>query len=521
MIAVVLTHAELPDRLNLADWFLHRNVEGGNGARVALHAPEAPRTYAELTARANQIGNVLRELGVRREERVLLVLADSTAFVASWFGAVAIGAVVAEVYTFLPTKDLNYFLRYTGARAAVVDATTLAAMREARVGVETLEHLLIVGEAPVLKPGEIALDSAADAASPQLDPVLTSKDDIVLWKFTTGSTGSPKAAVHLAHAPILNFEAYGREIVGLSADDVILPVPKLFFGYARDLAALYPFGVGAASVIYPERPTPELLFDLIERHRPTVLVQVPTMMRAMLDHPGAGERDLSSISRCVSSGEALPPALSARWEDLYGLETLEGIGSCECYHVYASNRPGAVRSGSVGQMVPGYEAVIAGPDGAALPDGEIGELRVRAPTAAVMYWGDRPKSQRTYVGEWVRTGDLFVRDSDGYLFSHGRADNLLKVGGIWVAPAEIEHCLAGHPDIVECAVVPFERDGLTLPRAAVVLRDGVNLDVGALQEFVKTRLSPHKYPRDVIAVDELPKTPSGKLDRKRLEASPA
>ncbi|MBS1678194.1 MAG: benzoate-CoA ligase family protein [Actinobacteria bacterium] len=512
-----MTHADLPERLNLTDWFLHRNLANGNRERVALHTPEGPCTYAELSARANQIGNVLRELGIRREERVLLVLGDGTAFVASWFGAVAIGAVAAEVYTFLPTKDLNYFLRYTGARAAIVDATTLAAMREARQGVETLEHLLVAGDAPDLRPGEVALDTAADAASPDLAPLPVSKDDIVLWKFTTGSTGSPKAAVHLAHAPILNFEAYGREVLGLGPDDVVLPVPKLFFGYARDLAALYPIGVGASSVVYPERPTPELLFDLIERHRPTVLVQVPTMMRAMLDHPGAAERDLSSITRCISSGEALPPALAARWTELYGLETLEAIGSCECYHVYASNRPGAVRPGTVGQMVPGYEAAIVSPDGTPLPDGEIGELHVRAPTAAVMYWGDRLKSQRTYVGEWVRTGDLFERDADGYLSSHGRADNLLKVGGIWVAPAEIEHCLALHPDVAECAVVAFERDGLTLPRAVVVLREGATLDAPALQKFVKDRLSPHKYPREVVAVDELPKTPSGKLDRKRLE----
>jgi benzoate-CoA ligase family protein len=514
----MLTHAGLPDQLNLAEWFLHRNVTAGDGERVAVHTAEGPRTYAELTARANQVGNLLRELGIRREERVLLALGDGTGFLAAWFGAIAIAAVPAEVYTFLPVKDLNYFLRYTRARAAIVDSTTLGAMREARAGVETLEHLLVVGDMRDLRPGEIALDDAADAASSVLDPTPVSKDDMVLWKFTTGSTGSPKAAVHLAHAPILNFEAYGRGVLGLEASDVVLPVPKLFFGYARDLAALYPFGVGASSVIYPERPTPQLLFDLIERHRPTVLVQVPTMMRAMLDHPGAGERDLSSIRRCVSSGEALPVALATRWRETFGLETLEAIGSCECYHVYASNRPGAVKAGSVGQMVPGYEAKISGPDGEALPDGEIGELQVRAPSAALMYWGDRPKSQRTYVGEWVRTGDLFERDADGYLFSRGRGDTRFKVGGIWVAPAEIERCLEEHPDVAACAVVKLERDGLILPRAVVVPRQRAEFDAEALQTFVKQRLSPHKYPRQVLAVEELPKTPSGKLDRKRLEA---
>lgn len=514
----MLTHADLPDRLNLADWFLRRNVAEGRGGDVVLRTPDGDCTYAELDERAARAGNVLRELGVRREERVLLALGDGVPFVASWFGAVAIGAVVCEIYTFLPPKDLRYFLQYTGCRVAIVDPATLGPMREAREGVETLEWLLVSGDVSDLRDGEIALDAAADAASAELEPVPIGKDDVALWKFTTGSTGSPKGAVHLAHTPILNFGAYAVDVLGLRSDDVVLPVPKLFFGYARDLAALYPLGVGASSVIYPQRPSPELLFDLIERHRPTVFVHVPTMMRAMLDHPGAAGRDLSSIRRCVSSGEALPPALAERWHDLYGIETLEGIGSSECYHVYASNRPGAVRPGSVGQMVPGYEAVIAAPDGSALPDGEVGELHVRAPTAAVMYWGDRAKSQRTFVGEWVRTGDLFERDADGYLWSRGRADGLLKVGGIWVAPAEIEACLLQHPAVAECAVVPFTARGLTLPRAVVVLRAGATFDAAELQAFVKARLSPHKYPREVVAVDALPKTPSGKVDRKRLSA---
>ena len=514
-----LQHADLPERLNLTEWFLDRNLERGRGDDPVLRTPTATHSYGQLAELANRAGNALRGLGLRREDRVLLALSDGVEFLACWFGAQKIGAVVAEGYAFLPAKDFEYFLRYTGSRAVVVDAGTLGPVREARRGVDSLDWVIVAGESPELESGEVSLAEAVAAASPELAPTLLSKDDIVLWKFTTGSTGSPKGVVHLAHAPILNFSAYAEGVLGMVSEDVVLPIPKLFFGYARDLAGLYPLGVGASSVVFPERSTPAVIFDLIERFRPTILVQVPTMMRAMLDHPGSEDRDLSSLRCCVSSGEALPPALAERWRERYGLEVSEAIGSCECYHVYASNPLGAARTGSVGRMIPGYEATIAGPDGSSLPDGEIGELRVRAPTGAVMYWGDRVKSLRTFVGEWVHTGDLFHRDADGYLWSQGRADNLLKVGGIWVAPGEIEQCLAGHPDVAECVVVPYEEDGLTLPRAVVVPRRGATVRAEDLQAYVKAQLSPHKYPRQVVSVEALPKTPAGKIDRNALRVA--
>jgi acyl-coenzyme A synthetase/AMP-(fatty) acid ligase len=286
----------------------------------------------------------------------------------------------------------------------------------------------------------------------------------------------------------------------------VLPVPKLFFGYARDLAALFPFGVGAAGIVFPERTTPERIFDLVERHKPTILVQVPTMMAAMLAHPDAAVRDLSSLRLCTSAGEALPRELYERWRATFGVEVLDGIGSSEAYHIYISNRPGRVRAGSTGELVPGYSAQLD----------ENGELSIEGETAALEYWHEPEKTKATFDGDTVRTGDLFERDEDGYFWYRGRADDLIKVGGIWVAPAEVEDCLLGHPDVIECAVVGREQDGLTQACAFVVLRRAA--DETALQDFLRGRLSPHKVPGRISVVAELPKTPSGKIDRKALRA---
>jgi acyl-coenzyme A synthetase/AMP-(fatty) acid ligase len=302
---------------------------------------------------------------------------------------------------------------------------------------------------------------------------------------------------------------------------VVLPVPKLFFGYARDATTLFTFGVGATGVVFPERSTAARMFELIERHRPTIVVQVPTMMNAMLAEPDAGRRDLSSVRFCISSGEALPEELQRRFAERFGVEVLDGVGSSEAYHIYISNRPGSVRPGSAGQVVPGYEARIVDGDGHDCPDGEAGELWISGESAALMYWNDHEKSKRTFAGDLIRTGDLFARDGDGYFWYRGRADDLLKVGGIWVAPLEIENCLLRHEAVAECAVVGYEQDGLVLPRAYVVPHPGEEPAgelAARLQEYVRSRLSPHKYPRDVRFVPELPKTATGKLDRRALRA---
>ncbi|GAA4433240.1 benzoate-CoA ligase family protein [Actinokineospora soli] len=496
---------------NLAARFLDAAVDRGNGDRTALLTNDGRVTYAALTERANRLAGVLRALGVRPGKRVLLALNDGLDFVATWFGAQRAGAVTAEVYTFLPAKDYAYFLGYTDAAVVVVDPQTLDRVREAGTGGR---RVLVAGASGLrLRDNEFDLDVLAEAAGPDAETAPVGLDDEVLWKFTTGSTGAPKACVHTARSPLLSHKNYAEGVLGLRSDDVVLPVPKLFFGYARDLAAMFPFGVGAAGVVFPERTTPERVFELIARHRPTILVNVPTMMAAMVAHES--EQDLSCLRLCTSAGEALPPELHRKWMDRFGVEVVDGIGSSEAYHIFLSNSPGFPRPGTIGVPVPGYDARVVDPDGEEVADGAVGTLEVSGGTIALRYEGDPEKSARTFpLPGTVRTGDLVSRGPDGAFTYRGRADDLLKVSGVWVAPAEIEHCLIGHPAVVECAVTGHDSDGLTRPWAYVV----VSADVGEdeLREHVRARLSPHKTPDRVVFMEALPRTANGKLDRRAL-----
>jgi len=513
----MLRYEDLPVQLNVASWFVDRNVEEGRGGRTALVTADGSTTYAELAELTDKVGNVLTELGVRRQDRVLLALNDGVELVATGYGAQKVGAVTAEVYTYLQPKDYLYYLDYTEAEVVVVDAVTLDALRAVREACRHLRHLLVVGvPEDELQPGERSFDALVAAAPADLDPAPTTRDDVTIWKFTTGSTGAPKACVHPTHSPVLSFEGYARGVLDIGPDDLVLPVPKLFFGYARDLAALFPFGVGGAGIVFPERTTPERIFELVARHRPTILVNVPTMMSAMVAHPAAAEQDLSCLRLCTSAGEALPAELHRKWDRAFGVEVVDGIGSSEAYHIYISNRPGRGRTGTVGQAVPGYSARVVDEAGDSVPDGEVGALEVTGQTVALEYWQAPKQSAATFFGDTVRTGDLFVRDADGFFSYRGRVDDLLKVGGIWVAPSEVEACLIGHPDVLECAVVGHEEDGLVRPRAYVVLRAGAGLTAATLIEHARAQLSPHKRPREVRFVDLLPRTVNGKLDREAL-----
>lgn len=520
----MLTYADIPRRFNLTTYFLDRNLEEGRGDRIALYCRDRPRTYTELARMTNRIGHVLKDLGVEMEDRVLIAMADGLEWVATWYAIPKIGAVTAEVYTFLQPKDYEYYLNYTRAKVVVVDETTRAKVLEVAPRCPHLRHVLVAGAVGELGPREVSFEQRIAQAPDSLDPADTTKDDFALWKFTTGSTGAPKAAVHCHHDPLISYEGYARGVLDYQPDDIVLPVPKLFFGYARDTVALFPFGVGAAGIVFPDRSTPERLFDLIERYRPTLFIQVPTMLNAMANHPDAARYDLGCLRLCTSAGEALPLEVYQRWQEVFGVEILDGIGSSEAYHIYISNRPGAVRPGSMGQLVPGYQALVVDEEGRPVPDGEVGELWVAGDSTALCYWNDHQKSKRTFAGDWVHTGDLVRRAADGYFWYQGRVDDLLKVGGIWVAPLEIEGCLLEHPAVRECAVVGYEEAGLTLPRAYFVLKEGFAEDerlADELKSFVKARLSPHKVPRDIRFVAELPKTASGKLDRRSLrEATP-
>lgn len=510
--------------LNLASYFVDRNLDEGRGDDVALMTTGGPCTYAALAASVNRIGNALREVGVRPAQRVLLILADSLDFVAAWYAAQKVGGVTAEAYTFLPAKDYAYYIDYTEAAVIIVDGDTLPRVREALQLSRHRPLLLVAGDDHTeLRSGERSLCALVAAAPEHLAPAPTTEDDIAIWKFTTGSTGEPKACVHPAHSAVASYQHYARGVLDIGSDDVVLPVPKLFFGYARDLAALYPFGVGGSGIVFAERSTPERIFELIARHRPTILVSVPTMMQAMLDDPAAAEQSLGSLRLCTSAGEALPASLHRRWLERFGIPVLDGMGSSEAYHIFISGSPGRVRVGSMGEAVPGYDVDVVDEEGDRVDDGVIGRIRVHGDTVARMYWQEPEKTAATFIANGtVLTGDLAERDAAAYFWYRGRADDLLKVGGIWVAPTEVEACLLDHPAVLESAVVGLEREGLTRIRAYVVPRPGAHAHPDELRAHVRSTLSGHKVPHEIVVIDALPRTGSGKVDRRALkEAIPA
>jgi benzoate-CoA ligase len=506
---------EFPERFNMAWYFLDRNVEEGRGDKTCLFWRDESYTYREVQAEANRFGNVLRGLGVDVEDRVLLVLPDRPEFAFAWFGAAKVGAVIAMVNPILPAEDFVHYFQYSRAKVAVVDESTLDRIDPLSDSFRHLRRIVVVGS-----PGRhLSFEEATRSASDHLANADTHRDDPAIWLFTSGSTGKPKAAVHLQQDLPWNTERYAKQVMGIREDDLTVSVPKLFFGYATGTNLLFPFAVGAATALFSERSEPETLFDVIERHRPTILTSVPTMINAMLNHPGGTGRDLSSLRLCLSAGEALPPELYRRWKETFGVEILDGIGSAEMFHIYISNAPGDVVPGSLGRLVPGYEARIVAPDGGDAPAGEAGTLWIKGESAAILYWQAHEKSKEVLRGDWVVTGDHVRRDEKGCFWYEGRTDDMLKVSGIFVSPYEVENCLLQHEDVAECAVIGYkDRDGLTKPKAFVVLREGRTAQARELQEFVKTRLAPFKYPRMIEFVASLPKNDRGKIDRRRLGA---
>ena len=506
---------EFPERFNMAWYFLDRNLEQGRGDKVCLYYREERYTYRDVQARSNRFANALTALGVDVEDRVLLVLPDRPEFAFAWFGAAKAGAVIAMVNPLLPADDFVHYFEYTRAKVAVVDASTLDRLDPLRESFRHLKHLLVVGD-----PGRHAsFDEVCGRASDRFTNADTHRDDPAIWLFTSGSTGKPKAAVHLQQDLPWNTERYAKQVMGIREDDLTVSVPKLFFGYATGTSLLFPFSVGAATALFSERSEPGTLFDVIEKYRPTILTSVPTMIGAMLNHPGGPERDLSSLRLCLSAGEALPPELYRRFKETFGVEILDGIGSAEMFHIYISNAPDDVVPGSLGRLVPGHEARIVGPDGNDVAAGEPGTLWIKGESAAIFYWQAHEQSKQVLRGDWVVTGDHMRQDAQGCFWYEGRTDDMLKVGGIFVSPFEVENCLLQHPLVAECAVIGYkDRDELIKPKAFVVLREGDGNGAFAreLQEFVKSRLAPFKYPRAVEFVRSLPKNDRGKIERRRL-----
>jgi benzoate-CoA ligase family protein len=542
-----------PDDFNLADYFLFDRLGEGLGDKVAILFGERRYTYAEVAGRARSLAAFLGAAGVGREERVLIVLPDTPAFAWAFFAALHAGAVVAMGNPEAPPGDLAYLVEYTRATAIVTLPRVAAAIRPA-LAAAGLKALILSPEVPT--GGDVESDpdlSSAEelvALSPvslhdalETAPLLvrhrpTKRDDLAIWLFTSGSTGRSKAAMHTHRDFAFNTEVYAKRTVGYHRDDVTVSVPRLFFGYATGTNLMFPFAVGATAALFAERPTPEALAHAIRLYRPTVVTNVPTMMGKLLEHDealaaaGAPRLDLSCVRFHLSAGEALPPALLQRFADRFHNDVYDGIGSAEMFHIYCSNRPGDIKPGSLGRVVEGYTLKIlpseaAGPGEAELPRGETGVMWVKGDSVALGYFQDRDKSWATFFGHWCRTGDLFRLDEDGYLYFSGRADDLLKVGGIWCAPVEVEDCLAHHPAVSLAAVIGAEEEGLTKPKAFVVLRDearpraaseeGAAALAEELKAHVRNRLSKHKYPRWVVFVDDVPKNDRGKVDKKTLK----
>ncbi len=497
-----------PERFNLADYFLDARIREGKGDSIAIVTDDAQISYGETVAAANQFANVLRGVGVRPEERVMIALPDGPAFVAAFFGVIKMGAVVVMVNPELHAEAVADLCAYTRSTAAIVDPTCRDAFHEAKRSAPCLAYVLVQDR---------ALDEQRGQAPSSFVNFPTHRDDAAIWLFSGGTTGTPKAVVQ-THTSFANTtECYAKQVLELTETDVTISVPKLYFGYATGSNLLFPFSVGARSVLFAERCTPETLFEKIERHRPTVLINVPTMVNKMVSDPSAKTRDLSSLRLCTSAGEALPEELFHRWHAVFGVELLDGLGTAEMWHIFISNRPGAARPGTLGTAVPGFEVRVCDEDGQSVPDGQTGYLWVRGNSRAQGYWQHGDKTRDAFRGEWYVSGDLLERDTDGYFRYRGRADELLKVAGKWLAPQEVESCLLEHPAVREAAVVGVTGpDGLIKPHAFVVAQGASDGLAEALKEHVRRRLDAYKHPREVVFLDVLPRTHLGKVDRGKL-----
>jgi benzoate-CoA ligase len=516
----------IPRTFNASTHFIDRNVDEGRGAKVAIECGDRRVSYAQLLENVNRFGNVLRDrLETRPEERVLLLMQDGPEFAYAFFGAMKVGAVAIPVNTLLKPADFRYLLADSGASVLVASAALWPSVQDLpRNELRRLRHVIVVGDAA--PSGTLGFDELLAEASSELAAEPTSRDAAAFWLYSSGSTGASKGCVHLHHDMVVCAELFGKGVLGITEADRTFSVAKLFFAYGLGNALYFPLSVGATTILWPGPPQPPHVYDVIERHRPTLFFSVPTGYAMLLAHTRAtkdtahGEFDLSSVRLAVSAGEALPPALYERFKQRFGLEIIDGIGSTEALHMFISNRPGACRVGSSGQVVRGYEARILDHDGQPVPTGEIGNLWVRGDSVCACYWNQHQKTLDTIQGEWLRTGDKYTEDGDGYFWYAGRSDDMLKVGGQWVSPVEVENVLMSLDSVHECGVVGYEdRDGLIKPMAFVVLRQGVEQSpdrAAELEQFVRSQLAEFKRPRRIAFLPELPKTATGKIQRFKL-----
>ena len=507
-----------PERLNAAAVLVDAHLGEGRAARTAILSGDAALSYGELYEGINRVGNALVGLDVRMEQRVAILLPDSPEWALAFFAAMKIGAVAVPMNTMLLPKDYEYLLNDSRAGVLVVHAALLDRIEPIRGKLGYLDHIVVVGAEPE---GCLTLDRLMESASPCLEAADTSKDDMAFWLYSSGTTGFPKGAIHLHHDMLVEADLYARDTIGLCQSDVSFSVAKLFFAYGLGNGLYFPLRLGGATVLLPDRPTPEKVFATIDRHQPTVFYSVPTSYAALLHAAEKeGRTSLGRVRMCVSAGEPLPKHIFEKWLERFGVEILDGIGSTEILHIFISNRPGHARAGSTGQIVPGYEAKIVDDHGNPLGLRQVGTLWIKGDSIAAGYWNKHEETKRTFLGEWINTKDKFLVDEDGYFWYAGRTDDMMKVSGQAVWPSEVEALLQEHPAVLESGVVGMaDPNGLIKPVAYVVLKDGqaASPQLGReLQEFVKRNTAPHKYPRAVVFVESLPKTATGKIQRFKL-----
>jgi benzoate-CoA ligase len=507
----------IPRDYNAADDLVERNLAAGRGDKIAYIDDRGRHTYKALDERVNRAADALTALGLRTEERVMVALLDTIDFPTVFLGAIKAGIVPIAANTLLTTHDYRFMLEDSRARALVVSEAVLPQFAPLLRELPLLEHVIVAGEDGH---GHPRLQDLLDKARTSFTTAPTVADDICFWLYSSGSTGTPKGTVHIHSSLIQTAELYARPVLGIRESDVVFSAAKLFFAYGLGNALTFPLAVGATTVLMAERPTPASVFKRLVEHQPTIFYGVPTLYAAMLAAPDLPRRDRVRLRVCTSAGEALPADIGRRFTEHFGVEVLDGIGSTEMLHIFISNRPGAVRYGTTGKIVPGYRIRLLDDSGAEAKAGEIGDLYVSGPTSAIMYWNARARSLAAFQGEWTRAGDKYTADVDGYYTYGGRSDDMLKVGGIFVSPFEVEAALMTHPDVLEAAVVGIpDADDLVKPKAFVVLKQGaVPGDAMAeqLKRHVRDRLAHYKYPRWVEFLDELPKTATGKIQRFKL-----
>jgi benzoate-CoA ligase len=509
-----------PARFNFAEHLLQANA--GRPGKVAFIDDAGALSYAQLDDRVRRLAAGLRGLGLRREERVLLLMQDCTDWPVSFLGAIHAGLVPVAVNTLLTADDYAYMLENSRAQAVLVSGALLPALTAAMTRSDHEVHKVIVSRplAP-LHPVEVDLEAFIGASPPAARAAATGADDPAFWLYSSGSTGRPKGTVHAQANPYWTAELYGKRVLQLQESDVCFSAAKLFFAYGLGNGLSFPMSVGATTILMPERPTPEATFKRwlggVGGLRPTVFYGAPTGFAGMLAHPALPAREQVALRLVSSAGEALPAELGERFKARFGVDIVDGIGSTEMLHIFLSNRPDRVRYGTTGWPVPGYEIELRGEGGGSVPDGESGDLYIHGPSAAMMYWGNRAKTRETFQGGWTKSGDKYVRNVDGSYTYSGRSDDMLKVSGIYVSPFEVEATLVQHPAVLEAAVIGKEdAEGLTKTKAFVVLKEGGQADEAELKAFVKDRLAPYKYPRYIEFVPDLPKTATGKIQRFKL-----